>query len=383
MTDKQTVKFGDICREAKLTTKDPIADGYERYIGLEHLDSGTLKIKRWGNIAEDNPSFTRVFKKGHILLGKRRSYLKKAAIAEFDGVCSGDIIVLKTEELDTLKIILSMDSFWQYAINNSSGSLSPRTKFSFLKNFEITFNQDLSTLSKVIKKTESIKKIHDEAMLSLSRLISALFSEQILFTLGELNGLRSMGNSIPNGWSIKSIEDVYKVFSGGTPSRNISEYWGGDIPWVKTGEINYADIFTAEEFITQKGLNNSSSKIAPKGSVLLAMYGQGVTRGRVAMVSEDVAINQACLCIAHEDITFCKYLYYYFKNNYLDLRTFGNETTQKNLSANIVKKIQVPLPPKEDMQKIVTALANIERFAYELEILKGKRQSVVAGLVNL
>ena len=95
MTDKQTVKFGDICREVKLTTKDPIADGYERYIGLEHLDSGSLKIKRWGLIEEDKPSFTRVFKKGQILFGKRRPYLKKAAIAEFDGICSGDIIVME------------------------------------------------------------------------------------------------------------------------------------------------------------------------------------------------------------------------------------------------------------------------------------------------
>ena len=90
----QEVKFGDICREVKLTTKDPIADGYDKYIGLEHLDSGSLKIKRWGLIAEDNPTFTRVFKKGHILIGKRRPYLKKAAIAEFDGICSSDIIVV-------------------------------------------------------------------------------------------------------------------------------------------------------------------------------------------------------------------------------------------------------------------------------------------------
>lgn len=90
MPAKQTIKFGDICREVKITTKDPIADGYDRYIGLEHLDSGSLKIKRWGMIAEDNPSFSRIFKKGHILIGKRRPYLRKAAIAEFDGICSGD-----------------------------------------------------------------------------------------------------------------------------------------------------------------------------------------------------------------------------------------------------------------------------------------------------
>ncbi|MFY0677882.1 MAG: restriction endonuclease subunit S [Neptuniibacter sp.] len=141
MSERQTVKFGDICREVKLTTKDPIADGYERYIGLEHLDSGSLKIKRWGMIAEDNPSFTRVFKKGHILFGKRRPYLKKAAIAEFDGICSGDIIVLEAKENvienELLAFILQKDSFWEHAVKTSSGSLSPRTKFSSLTTFEL------------------------------------------------------------------------------------------------------------------------------------------------------------------------------------------------------------------------------------------------------
>ena len=130
----QEVKFGDICREVKLTTKDPITDGYDKYIGLEHLDSGSLKIKRWGLIAEDNPTFTRVFKKGHILIGKRRPYLKKAAIAEFDGICSGDIIVVEPAKNNEflgkfLPFIIQSEKFWDHAIQTSSGSLSPRTKF--------------------------------------------------------------------------------------------------------------------------------------------------------------------------------------------------------------------------------------------------------------
>ena len=141
MSDKQTVKFGDICREVKLTTKDPIADGYERYIGLEHLDSGSLKIKRWGMIAEDNPSFTRVFKKGHILFGKRRPYLKKAAIADFNGICSGDIIVIEPQSefvhKEFFTFIFLLESLWQKAISTSSGSLSPRTKFKSLEALEL------------------------------------------------------------------------------------------------------------------------------------------------------------------------------------------------------------------------------------------------------
>lgn len=162
MTDKQTVKFGDICREVKLTTKDPIADGYERYIGLEHLDSGSLKIKRWGMIAEDNPSFTRVFKKGHILFGKRRPYLKKAAIAEFDGICSGDIIVMKPdpEVKDLFPFIVQSKDFWEWSVQTSSGSLSPRTKFKSLANFELAipdFNGRKLLLEEVKKSNEVVK----------------------------------------------------------------------------------------------------------------------------------------------------------------------------------------------------------------------------------
>ncbi|HFG1877113.1 TPA: restriction endonuclease subunit S [Vibrio cholerae] len=162
MTDKQTVKFGDICREVKLTTKDPIGDGYERYIGLEHLDSGSLKIKRWGMIAEDNPSFTRVFKKGHILFGKRRPYLKKAAIAEFDGICSGDIIVMKPdpEVKDLFPFIVQSKDFWEWSVQTSSGSLSPRTKFKSLANFELAipdFNGRKLLLEEVKKSNEVVK----------------------------------------------------------------------------------------------------------------------------------------------------------------------------------------------------------------------------------
>ena len=120
----------------------PLAEGYDKYIGLEHLDSGSLKIKRWGSIAEDKPSFTRVFKKGHILFGKRRSYLKKAGIAEFDGICSGDIIVMEPNEAlaesRLLPFIVQSDSFWEWSIKTSSGSLSPRTKFSALKSCDIS-----------------------------------------------------------------------------------------------------------------------------------------------------------------------------------------------------------------------------------------------------
>jgi len=90
----QVVKIGEIAKEVKSITKDPAEDGLEFYVGLEHLDPQSLRISRKGVIADDNPSFNRCFKKGDILFGKRRAYLKKAAVADFEGICSGDIIVI-------------------------------------------------------------------------------------------------------------------------------------------------------------------------------------------------------------------------------------------------------------------------------------------------
>ena len=124
--------FGDIALNLKVTVKDPLSEGFERYVGLEHIIPGNIHIKSWGKIS-DGTTFTRVFCKGHVLFGKRRAYQKKAAIAEFDGVCSGDILVFEANEeyliSDLLPFITQSDKFFDYAVKTSAGSLSPRTKY--------------------------------------------------------------------------------------------------------------------------------------------------------------------------------------------------------------------------------------------------------------
>lgn len=180
------MKLGEICNEVRTTTKDPLADGLEYYIGLEHLDSGSLKIKRWGLIIEDKPSFTRVFKKGQILFGKRRPYLKKAAIAEFDGICSSDILVLEaTHALETpqlLPFIIQSEKLWSHAIKTSSGSLSPRTKWKVLANQEFIVPTILKqhSLLKILLKIESIVEQTHFITDSLNSIIESLIQNTLL-----------------------------------------------------------------------------------------------------------------------------------------------------------------------------------------------------------
>ena len=134
------VKFGDVVRLSKARSQDPLADGIERYVGLEHLEPGDLRIRSWGSVA-DGVTFTSMFQPGQVLFGKRRAYQRKVAVADFSGVCSGDIYVLETKDAqvllpELLPFICQTDAFFDHAVGTSAGSLSPRTNWTSLADFE-------------------------------------------------------------------------------------------------------------------------------------------------------------------------------------------------------------------------------------------------------
>lgn len=134
-----TVAFGDVVKLNKERVQDPLSEGLDRYVGLEHLEPGDLKIRRWGDVA-DGTTFTNVFRPDQVLFAKRRAYQRKVAVADFSGVCSGDIYVLtpKNDRLlrELLPFICQTDSFFDYAIGTSAGSLSPRTNWTSLASYE-------------------------------------------------------------------------------------------------------------------------------------------------------------------------------------------------------------------------------------------------------
>lgn len=134
------VKFGDVVRLSKARSQDPLAEGIERYVGLEHLEPGDLRIRSWGSVS-DGVTFTSVFQPGQVLFGKRRAYQRKVAVADFSGVCSGDIYVLETKDAqvllpELLPFICQTDAFFDHAVGTSAGSLSPRTNWTSLASYE-------------------------------------------------------------------------------------------------------------------------------------------------------------------------------------------------------------------------------------------------------
>lgn len=160
-------------------------------------------------------------------------------------------------------------------------------------------------------------------------------------------------------WEMVELQEVCNVTSGGTPDRNINGYWNGTIPYIKTGEIFFNRITKAEEFITEAGLKNSSTRLIAPGTILMAMYGQGVTRGRVAILEFEAAINQAVAAISKKnDEINLEFLFYQLQGMYKYLRMISDARggNQSNLNAKLIKELKICLPPKDIQQQIVTQI---------------------------
>ncbi|MFX1132865.1 restriction endonuclease subunit S [Escherichia coli] len=162
---------------------------------------------------------------------------------------------------------------------------------------------------------------------------------------------------VPKGWELSSIGKISDVSSGGTPSRNNEAYWNGNIPWVTTAEVQFKIIEDTVEKITEEGLANSSAKLFPAGTILMAMYGQGKTRGQVAKLGIDASTNQACAAIVLHTGYEVDFYYQFLISQYENIREMANSGGQQNLSGGIVKSIPVPVPPLTEQKKIAKILS--------------------------
>ena len=165
---------------------------------------------------------------------------------------------------------------------------------------------------------------------------------------------------IPQQWRLPQIKDIASISSGSTPNRNNSEYWNGNIPWVTTGELSSGHVNHTSELITVKAVKETKMRIYPQGTLLMAMYGQGKTRGTVAILEIDAAVNQACAAITVKDGK-SKFLFYQLKNSYQDIRKLSNTGNQENLNADIIKTYQVPWAPDEEQERISTILTTQDK----------------------
>lgn len=170
--------------------------------------------------------------------------------------------------------------------------------------------------------------------------------------------------------AIKSIADVS---SGNTPSRRKSEYWNGSIPWITTGELESGYVTASKECVTEKALKETALKLYHKGTVLIAMYGQGKTRGTAAVLGIEATVNQACAALTvHSGCS--KFLFYQLQNSYHAIRRLSNTGNQENLNAEIIKNFKILWLDELEQQKIAAILSTQDKVIELKEKLLAQKQ---------
>jgi len=187
---------------------------------------------------------------------------------------------------------------------------------------------------------------------------------------------------LTSSYSKDRIGHITQVSSGGTPSREILSYWNGNIPWIKTGELLDGDIFQAEEHITEEGLANSAAKLFPLDTVLVALYGQGQTRGRTGRLMIEVATNQAgCAILPTPAILDPRFTQYWLRSLYLEMREVVRDGAQPNWNGQMIKNIEIALPPLLEQKRIVNYLDNLQSKVDPLKQLQSETSAELDALL--
>ena len=333
---------------------------------------------------------TKIVPKNSIIFATRVG-VGKVGINRIDLAINQDLAgVLIDNERHDIKFLayqLRLDSIQQYVAMNKRGATIKGITRDCLEQIRLNLPplpeqkkiaHILSTVQRAIEAQERIIQTTTELKKAL---MHKLFTEGLRH---EPQRLTEIG-PIPESWEVCKVGDVAKIQSGGTPTRETGENWsGGTIPWVKTGEINYCVIHDTEEKITPTGLANSSARLFPKGTLLMAMYGQGITRGRVGMLGIEAATNQACASITPTDKKRLSavFLYYFFEYHYEDLRKLGHGANQRNMNAALIRSFPLMFPKADEQAAVVTALESLDEKRVIHERKKAQLQDLFRTLLH-
>ncbi len=363
---------------------------------LEDLEKDSAKvIQRLTKDERDIKGVRHSFHKGDVLYSKLRTYLNKVTVALEDGFCTTEIIPVTCMSFilpEYLNHVLRSKYFVDYTIQCGYGVKMPRLSTTDACNgliplppyneqkhivasieswFQIIdiLESDKLNLNEAIQKTKS--KILDLAI--HGKLVPQDPSDEPAIELLKRINPKFVPcdnahdtNQLPDSWCWTSLGNVGKWQSGATPSRLNKEYYGGDIPWLKTGDLNDGYIYEIPETITQKALEETSVKLNPVGSVLIAMY--GATIGKVGILTCPATTNQACCaCVDYQGIVQM-YLFYFLLSHREEFIMLGGGGAQPNISKEKIIETLFPLPPYNEQQRIVAKIEEI--FAVLDEIQK-------------
>ena len=368
------VKFGDVVFEPKESSKDPISDGIEHVVGLEHIESGNIHLRK-SETLEKSTTFTKKFAVGDVLFGRRRAYLRKASQASFSGICSGDITVFRAKDNlmpDLLPFIVNNERFFDYAIKHSAGGLSPRVKFKDLANYEFLLppKDQQAQLAKLLWAMDDV--IERESLLcDKAQALLEAFRRKInqgdleLFTGDQITSLITKGAS-PK-WQGFDYCDEGTLF---VTSENVLE--------------DFIDL-KEKKFLPLAFNDKQKRSQLNKGDILINIVGASI--GRLAIFNEEVEnanINQAVCLFRVNSSVVPEYIVNYLLEESNKNRLLNNQsaTARPNLSLKNLSDFKFFLPTKIEQEKRIEDISKIKHSLNCSKLQMKRSQSLQKSLIN-
>ena len=378
------IEFGAISHIKKgkkpLRQSDKRQDGYMPYVDIEAFETGNIKMYTDGEKCLP-------CKAGDILIvcdGSRSGFVGKA----IDGYVGSTLAIITADGMSQEYLYYFLQGKYALLNTKKKGTGTPHLDANILNQQKLVVPSleeqkrvvaqieelfsELDNGVETLQKTKQQLAVYRQAVLKEAfegnytcdyrknncysnaendfksiKITNAIYKD----TSGDENEIKL---SLPDGWIKVRMGDVFAVEVGSTPSRRIPEYWNGDIPWVSSGEVHFNSIFETEECITQNGLAHASTNVHPIGTIMLAMIGEGKTRGQAAILNIPAAHNQNTAAILVSK-TPCqpKYIYYFLQMNYENTRRVGSGNNQKALNKERVRALRFPFASFEEQKIIV------------------------------
>ena len=359
------VKLGDVC---KIQSGGTPSRG-----NLNYWNNGNVPWVKISDIKEKYLSRTEEFITQEGLANSSAKIFPKETILYTIFATLGEVSILEIEATTNqaiagLQIIdenICKDYLYYYLISLKPfvnevgrGVAQNNINMQILRNFEIPL-PSLEEQKAIARKLDKVSGLIEKRKTQLEKL-SELVKSRFIEMFGGVHDSKI--------YPYKAVKELTDVVSGGTPSRDISEYWEeGTIPWVKTTELQNNIVTEVEEYITEQGLSNSSAKIVPSGTVLIAMYGQGKTRGMTAYLGIEACTNQACACILPSAKINQTFLWQFFILSYDNLRDMAKGGNQPNLNGNMIKNYPILCPPRELQEQFAAFVEQVDKSKFEIQ----------------
>jgi len=358
------VKFGDVVHLNTDRVSDPLAAGIERYVGLEHIEPENLHIRSWGLVAEGT-TFTNRFKPGQVLFGKRRAYQRKVAVADFEGVCSSDIYVFESKDPNVLlpelvPFILQSEGFFEYAVKTSAGSLSPRTNWSHLANYEFILPplDEQRRIADLLWATDKAISQNIELEVALQKLLSSQLVENFVKTPKQFS----------KEWKIVELQDLCDkpIVYGIVQAR---EHIENGIPYVRVVDMVKGYLSLEDMLRTTPEIDNTYRRARLEANDIVFTL-RGVI-GNVLIVPEELGginISRGVARISPKD-NLENYMIWVIQSPFVksQITKVSTGSTFKEIKIGSLRKLNIPISiNRNTVNEITETLSNTQNT---LEIL--------------